>query len=225
MSDTGHESSNSSEAPLDRVTEELVTETSPLRLQGTPQKYLWDIADDLFNVPFLDFDDSFLRSEDNIETAAVTDAESPQSPSGAGQAMSNEVIHAQPQFMPQLDHLRFALFGHYIQTTANSIANGSTCSNPFIVQLLPLTVSSGLVLESILAQSCAHRAVRAPMITESPSLSLYSKSLRSLRTAIQTVASQTMDELLALVVSMLVLCFTEVSRPLKFHLLVHSADI
>lgn len=123
----------------------------------------------------------------------------------------NGMIPAHLQFIPQLDHDRFELFGHYIQTTANSMSNGSTSSNPFLVQLLPLAVSSNLVLESILVQSCAHRAVRTPVTIGPDVLILYNKSLRSLRSAIDNNAAHGKEDLLSLIASMLILCFTEVS--------------
>lgn len=131
---------------------------------------------------------------------------------GSSPADLDQMIPAQPSFMPRLDQTRFAIFGHYIQTTANSMANGATSSNPFLVQLLPLAVSSDLVLESILAQSCVHRAVRARSETESEAIVLYNKCLRSLRTAIGNTSTPESVDPLALTVSMLVLCFTETAR-------------
>ncbi|CAG8377696.1 unnamed protein product [Penicillium salamii] len=124
----------------------------------------------------------------------------------------NEMIPASPGLMPQLDHNRFSLFGHYIQKTAISMANGATESNPFLVLLIPLTVSSELVLESILVQSSAHRAVHTPELGRSEALVLYNKSLRSLWSAIDKITTQKDKEVLGLIVSMLIICFTETAR-------------
>lgn len=221
-SGSGPGSSKSSWTPPqgEEVTEELARDMSLPQLQRTPHQSPGDITDTLlehFGTPFFELSNRLLATEDHPaatpETTAAEAPGSPLRPSTSALAL-NEAIPAQPSFMPQLDQVRFSLFGHYIEKTARSMANGTTTSNPFLVQLLPLTVSSGLVLESVLTQSCAHRAVRGPTITEIESFSLYSTSLRYLRTAIETVSCQTNHDLLALVVSMLILCFTEVSDSL-----------
>lgn len=49
------------------------------------------------------------------------------------------------------------LLSYYLARTANSMGNGSTDSNPFIVQLIPMAFSNSFILQLILAQSAAHR--------------------------------------------------------------------
>lgn len=147
---------------------------------------------------------------DNFDNAPDEGLESPGWLVRESLATLNEMIPAHPEFMPQLDHSRFSLFGYYIQKTAQSMANGAAEPNPFLVQLIPLTVSSELVLESILVQSCAHRAAHIPNLPGSEALVLYNKSLRSLRSAIDNISTQENKDVLALIVSMLILCFTEV---------------
>lgn len=149
---------------------------------------------------------------DNFDSAPEEGLESPGWLVRESLATLNEMIPAHPEFMPQLDHSRFSLFGYYIQKTAQSMANGAAEPNPFLVQLIPLTVSSELVLESILVQSCAHRAAHTPSLPGSEAVVLYNKSLRSLRSAINNISAQENKDVLALIVSMLILCFTEVGN-------------
>ncbi|KAE8315514.1 fungal-specific transcription factor domain-containing protein [Aspergillus transmontanensis] len=124
----------------------------------------------------------------------------------------HEPLLSQPTFMPHLDPARFELFGYYIQRTANSMANGASKSNPFIVQLVPLALYSDLILESILCQSSAHRAIRGSDSLHTEAIRLYNMSLRSLRSAINNVVAQTEVDILSLTVSVLIMCFTETAR-------------
>ncbi|KAE8142993.1 fungal-specific transcription factor domain-containing protein [Aspergillus pseudotamarii] len=146
------------------------------------------------------------RSSPEIQETAVR----PSTPSLAAQL--HEPLLSRPTFMPQLDPARFELFGYYIQTTANSMANGASISNPFIVQLVPLALYSDLILESILCQSSAHRAIRGSDSPHTEAIRLYNKSLRSLRMAINNVVAPTQVDLLSLTVSVLIMCFTETAR-------------
>ncbi|KAL4793098.1 fungal-specific transcription factor domain-containing protein [Aspergillus venezuelensis] len=121
-------------------------------------------------------------------------------------------IPPEPSQFPQLDPSRFALFGHYIQATANSMANGAAPSNPFLVLLLPLAMSSDLVLNTILAQSSAHRANRVLAENTAEGAMLYNKSLRSIRNVIGSIMRQENVDTLSAVVGVLIMCFTETAK-------------
>ncbi|KAL4965756.1 transcription factor domain-containing protein [Aspergillus stella-maris] len=121
-------------------------------------------------------------------------------------------IPPQPSLFPQLDPNRFALFGHYIQATANSMANGAAPSNPFLVLLLPLAMSSDLVLNTILAQSSAHRANIVLEENTAEGTMLYNTSLRLIRNVIGSIMRQENVDTLSAVVGVLIMCFTETAK-------------
>lgn len=115
-----------------------------------------------------------------------------------------------PSLLPQLGNDSFELLSHYLSKTANSMGNGSTDANPFIVELVPLAFSSELILQLMLTQSAAHRAVMGPRTTRNVADSYYSKSLRLFRNTVNSFISGSSVDGLVLATGALVMCFTEV---------------
>lgn len=108
-----------------------------------------------------------------------------------------------------LDH--FELVGYYISQTAVSMSNGSTSSNPFVTELIPLAMSSKLILHLLIAQSASHRAITEPTAMQVVAVERYVRSLEMFRLAIDHGAD---DASRSIILSMaaLILCFTETAR-------------
>jgi uncharacterized membrane protein len=106
----------------------------------------------------------------------------------------------------------FQLLSHYLATTADCMANGSTPLNPFLVQIIPLAFGSDLLLQLVLTQSAAHRAFRSGMGADEVAVSHYTKALRSFRNGVAEFISGAQSSSLILTVGALIMCFTEVAR-------------
>lgn len=104
--------------------------------------------------------------------------------------------------------------------------NGATTSNPFLVQLVPITMSSEFIMQLILAQSCAHRAIKQSEIVGTDVAVQYNKAVCALRLAVDKFVTQTghVDPLI-LTVGILVMCFTEVSLLVKSNQWMAMANI
>lgn len=101
------------------------------------------------------------------------------------------------------------LLGHYISVTANAMANGTNPENPFLVQLIPLAFSSNLILQLLLAQSAAHRAIRGGQTT-AVAHRYYSQSVRLFRQNVNAFIFGERNDPIPLVLGALIMCFTEV---------------
>lgn len=109
-----------------------------------------------------------------------------------------------------------ALLEYYLHRTAESMSNGFHSTNPFITQLVPAAFTNDLILQLILAQSAAHRAVQSE---EGPggriSKSLYAKSTHRFQQCMNDYATDPETDALPLALGTLVMCYTEVV-PLSF---------
>ncbi|CAG7933617.1 unnamed protein product [Penicillium olsonii] len=119
----------------------------------------------------------------------------------------------QPSLLPQMKNGDSNLLNHYLQRTASCMDNGATTSNPFLVQLVPIAMSSEFIMQLILAQSCAHRAIKQSDIVGTDVAVQYNKAVCALRLAVDKFVTQTghVDPLI-LTVGILVMCFTETTR-------------
>lgn len=110
---------------------------------------------------------------------------------------------------PCQDARSLELLSHYLSRTALSMGNGSTDVNPFISQLVPLSFANGVILDLLLCQSAAHRAIED--ITKlDVAHGHYNKSLRMFRKSIQDFINGQETDSLWIVVGALIMCFTEV---------------
>lgn len=120
-------------------------------------------------------------------------------------------IHMPISLLPSHGQNSFELLSYYLARTANSMGNGSTDANPFIVKLIPLAFSNPLVLQLILAQSAAHRqASDEPHSNNEIAQRYYTDSLRMFRNVVDEYVSGKDDNMLILTVGSLILCLTEV---------------
>ncbi|KAF2010900.1 hypothetical protein BU24DRAFT_454440 [Aaosphaeria arxii CBS 175.79] len=122
------------------------------------------------------------------------------------------VIPQAPSVMPQLSQGSFDLLSHYLSRTANSMGNGSTESNPFIIQIVPLAFSSELILRLILTQSAAQRALSAPEPAHVEATEHYTTSLGLFRSAVEHFIAGSQTDSLIIAAGALILCFTETAR-------------
>ena len=104
----------------------------------------------------------------------------------------------------------FELLGHYLARTANSMGNGSTDANPFVVQLIPLAFSNDLILQLILTQSAVHRAVSKDIQTDTVANGYYGRSLQLFRKNVNDYIGGMEASRLTLAIGALIMCFTEV---------------
>lgn len=167
--------------------------------------------------------DSELQSDDSI----VRMKEEPASPSMTSSILyraqdyhhwqqgGTEAITKKLSQFPDLENRSVELLSYYLSRTSLSMFNGSTESNPFVDQLIPLSYSNNFILRLILSQSASHRA-----IAENHSKALaqkdYIMSLRSFQDAINDYVSGHEQSPLWVTLGALIMCFTEVSTDAYF---------
>ncbi|KAF3065556.1 hypothetical protein CFAM422_009560 [Trichoderma lentiforme] len=118
-----------------------------------------------------------------------------------------------PSMIPEAENGTFDLMSHYLARTAVSMGNGSTTSNPFVLQLVPLSFSNKLVLQLVLSQSAAHRAVyEERRDLKAVAQRYYTNSIRSFRQAISAYINGSDPSPLWVTIGALVMCFTETAR-------------
>jgi hypothetical protein len=91
------------------------------------------------------------------------------------------------------------------------MGNGSTDVNPFISQIIPLSFSKPLILDLVLGQSAAHRAMGDASKLQ-VAQGYYSKSLGLLRGAIDEYVKGKEENPLWIVIGALIMCFTESAK-------------
>jgi hypothetical protein len=115
--------------------------------------------------------------------------------------------------LPGYDADSYQLLSHYLSTTADCMANGSTPINPFLVQIVPLAFSSDLLLQLVITQSAAHRAFRRRDESDAVAHSHYSKAIQLFRHGVTEFIEGKEPNPLMLLVGALLMCFTEVRSP------------
>jgi hypothetical protein len=115
--------------------------------------------------------------------------------------------------LPGYDAESYQLLSHYLATTADVMANGSTPVNPFLVQIVPLAFSSDLLLQLVITQSAAHRAFRSRDESDTIAHSHYTKALQHFRRGVTDFIDGKESNPLMLLVGALLMCFTEVRKP------------
>lgn len=131
-------------------------------------------------------------------------------PAGGGSGMGMDMMPRTMSMLPGYDPECFQLLNHYLGTTADCMANGSTPINPFLVQVVPLAFSSDLLLQLVLTQSAAHRAFRSKRDVDDMANSHYTKALRLFRSEVTEFIDGKGSNPLLLTVGALMMCFTEV---------------
>ncbi|KAJ5795774.1 transcriptional regulator family: Fungal Specific TF [Penicillium psychrosexuale] len=114
--------------------------------------------------------------------------------------------------MPGYDAESYQLLSHYVATTADCMANGSTPVNPFLVQIVPLAFSSDLLLQLVITQSAAHRAFRSRDESDTIAHSHYTKALQHFRRGVTDFINGKESNPLVLLVGALLMCFTETAK-------------
>jgi len=149
------------------------------------------------DVPLLDLDLQLTRSSSSSNTLI------PPTPTDA--------ISRSLSILPGHDPDSFQLLSHYLATTADCMANGSTPLNPFLVQIIPLAFGSDLLLQLVLTQSAAHRAFRSRMEVDQVAVGHYTKALRSFRNGVAEFVNGGQSSSVVLTTGALIMCFTEVN--------------
>lgn len=92
------------------------------------------------------------------------------------------------------------------------MSGGFRVENPFLSQLMPIALSSDLIMHLILTVSALHRAVALPAEQATLAHSYYHRALVLFRNTIDDYVHEGGAKIMALGVGSLVLCFTEVRR-------------
>ncbi|CAG8943091.1 unnamed protein product [Penicillium salamii] len=123
-----------------------------------------------------------------------------------------DVLPRSLSMLPGYDAESYQLLSHYLATTADCMANGSTPVNPFLVQIVPLAFSSDLLLQLVITQSAAHRAFRSRDDSDTIAHSHYSKALLHFRRGVTDFIDGKETNPLMLLVGALLMCFTETAK-------------
>ncbi|KAL2821196.1 fungal-specific transcription factor domain-containing protein [Aspergillus granulosus] len=146
------------------------------------------------------------------EEGPLLDLEPTRPSQALGSLIASDVVSRSLSMLPGHDPDTFQLLSHYLATTADCMANGSTPLNPFLVQIIPLAFASNLLLQLVLTQSAAHRAFRSGMEADEVAVCHYTKALRSFRNGVTELINGAQSSSLVLTVGALIMCFTETAR-------------
>ncbi|KAF7121842.1 hypothetical protein CNMCM5793_009395 [Aspergillus hiratsukae] len=133
-------------------------------------------------------------------------------PRSNSQGSIGDVLPRSLSMLPGCSLESFQLLSHYLATTADCMANGSTPVNPFLVQIVPLAFTSDLLLQLVLTQSAAHRAFRCRNDSDEVAQSHYTKALQLFRKGVTDFIDGKESNPLMLTVGALLMCFTETAR-------------
>ncbi|KAJ5949937.1 hypothetical protein N7454_001521 [Penicillium verhagenii] len=122
------------------------------------------------------------------------------------------VVPRTMSMLPGYDPESYTLLSHYLSTTADCMANGTTPINPFLVQIVPLAFTSDLLLQLVLAQSAAHRAFRRRDESDAVAQSHYTKAIQLFRHGVGEFIEGKEPNPLMLLVGALLMCFTETAK-------------
>ncbi|KAJ5885396.1 hypothetical protein N7495_009906 [Penicillium taxi] len=128
---------------------------------------------------------------------------------------SNMVVASVPQtlsMLPGFDAESHQLLSHYVSTTADIMANGSTPINPFLVQIVPLAFTSDILLQLVITQSAAHRAFRSHDESDAVADVHYTKAIRMFRRGVSDFIDGKESNPLMLLIGALLMCFTETAK-------------
>ncbi|KAJ5633260.1 hypothetical protein N7490_009599 [Penicillium lividum] len=122
------------------------------------------------------------------------------------------VVPRTMSMLPGYEPESYTLLSHYLSTTADCMANGTTPINPFLVQIVPLAFTSDLLLQLVLAQSAAHRAFRRRDESDAVAQSHYTKAIQLFRHGVGEFIEGKESNPLMLLVGALLMCFTETAK-------------
>ncbi|KAJ5261266.1 hypothetical protein N7478_011861 [Penicillium angulare] len=122
------------------------------------------------------------------------------------------VVPRTMSMLPGYDPDSYTLISHYLSTTADCMANGTTPVNPFLVQIVPLAFTSDLLLQLVIAQSAAHRAFRRRDESDAIAQSHYTKAIQLFRSGVTEFIDGKEPNPLMLLVGALLMCFTETTK-------------
>ncbi|KAJ5551261.1 hypothetical protein N7535_000793 [Penicillium sp. DV-2018c] len=125
---------------------------------------------------------------------------------------AGNVLPRSLSLLPGYDPESYQLLSHYLATTADCMANGSTPINPFLVQIVPLAFSSDLLLQLVITQSAAHRAFRSRDESDAIAHNHYTKALQHFRRGVTDFIDGKESNPLMLLVGALLMCFTETAK-------------
>lgn len=128
-----------------------------------------------------------------------------------------EAIFKNLSLAPALDDRSYELLHYYLSRTALSMFNGATESNPFVDQIVPLSLANKFIFQLILSQSASHRAI-AENHTSDLAEKDYIKSLRLFQDAIDDYVDGREPSPLWVAMGALIMCFTEVCLDFHMHL-------
>ncbi|KAK7749300.1 hypothetical protein SLS62_008269 [Diatrype stigma] len=130
---------------------------------------------------------------------------------GSPQHSRPEAIFKNLALAPALDDRSYELLHYYLSRTALSMFNGATENNPFVDQIVPLSLANKFIFQLILSQSASHRAI-AENHTSDLAEKDYIKSLRLFQDAIDDYVDGREPSPLWVAMGALIMCFTETAK-------------
>ena len=104
------------------------------------------------------------------------------------------------------------LFHHYLHRTNKAMATCHGTDNPFLTELVPLAMSSHLILNALLACSGVHYAHLSGVSVDQATWMHYGQAIQGQKYALTQLAQGNKDSIVPLLVTAVVLCIVEVSR-------------
>lgn len=112
------------------------------------------------------------------------------------------------------------LFDHYVHRMNKVMAVCRAAKNPFLVELIPMAMSSDLVLHSLLACSGIHYADLAGQSVDEVTWTHYGQAIMAQKYGLTRLAAGDHKVLGPLLVAAILLCIIEVSSSLLIILIV-----
>lgn len=103
------------------------------------------------------------------------------------------------------------LFRHYLEKTNKVMAVCRATSNPFVAELIPMAMSSDLVLHGLLACSGIHHADLAGVAVDEATWYHYGQAIQAQKFGLTRLAQGQSDVVVPLLVTAVLLCVAEVS--------------
>ncbi|KAI1613408.1 fungal-specific transcription factor domain-containing protein [Exophiala viscosa] len=101
---------------------------------------------------------------------------------------------------------------HYVHHTAGCLSTIQASSNPFVAEIIPIAMSNTGLMQAILALSGLHHSQQKSQDMVREAWTHYAHAVSHIKSAVQRYLGGDKADALALLASMLILCFTESAR-------------
>jgi len=102
---------------------------------------------------------------------------------------------------------------HYVHHTAGCLSTIQASSNPFVTEIIPIAMSNTALMQAILGLSGLHYSQQGSQNMVREAWAHYAHAVSHIKSAVQKYLGGDKADSIALLASMLILCFTEVRYP------------